>query len=151
MIIAIYRASERRALQTQHSSVELKAGQGIVGDRNFAKNKHPGQNITFIEQEEIDAFNSQFAQNIEQSATRRNVITTGIRLNDLVGKEFMIGNAKFIGIELCEPCKLLGNDLANASIDAKTVLNAFITKGGLRANCLTDGTIATGMTFSVLR
>lgn len=145
MIESIYIAPEHSANQQQVEEINLVAKSGIVGDRNFNKSNWPGQNITFIEQEEIDAYNSACGQNIEQRATRRNIITKGIRLNELVGKEFTIGSVKFLGIELCEPCRTLGEILENDAMPRKDVVKAFLHKSGLRADILTDGTISVGM------
>src|ERR687886_589038 len=37
-------------------------------------------------------------------ATRRQVTVRGVRLNDLVGKRFRIGEVECYGVRLCEPC-----------------------------------------------
>lgn len=148
MIKAIYLTPKRRSAQIQKNEVMLQSGRGIVGDRNFGKDDYPGQNITFIEQEMIDAYNLEHKQSIELSATRRNIITKGVRLNALVGKTFYVGAVMFVGVELCEPCKLLGCDLSNESITSADVVKAFVGKGGLRADVISDGIIAVGMLFN---
>lgn len=147
MIEAIFIAKENRDDQQQVDGIELIKGKGIVGDRNFDKSKWPGQNITFIELEEIEKYNSCFRQNIALSDTRRNVITKNIRLNDLVGKEFRIGEVLFKGVEICEPCAYLGELLENNMMPKKNVIQAFFSKGGLRADVLSDGHIGIGMNF----
>jgi len=118
---------------------------GITGDRHFKKLKYPGQNITFIEIESIEKYNSKFSQNIEIGATRRNIITKGVDLNALVGKEFSIGEARFRGVELCEPCSVLGKLLENKNISSAKVVKAFVGSGGLRADVIGSGIIAIGM------
>ena len=149
MIEAIYIAPTKDAEQENVQSAELLQGKGIIGDRAFGKIKNPGQNVTFVEVEEIDNYNNAFGQAIDQSATRRNFVTKGIRLNDLVGKEFSIGYVKFRGIELCEPCSKLAGLLENNTISKKEVVKALLHKTGLRADVLTDGTISVGMSFVV--
>jgi len=141
----MFMASENLGAQQQITTIELVAGKGIKGDRNFAKAQWPGQNITFIEQEEINAFNHHFAQQISLSDTRRNVITEGIRLNHLVGQVFRIGDVSFKGVELCEPCKTLGALLENDTLSKKAIVKAFTHKAGLRADVLSDGQISVGM------
>ena len=148
MIEAIFIAKEDLAKQEQVDSIQVVRGKGIVGDRNFDKSKWPGQNLTFIEAEEIDRFNSAYNQNIELCATRRNIITRGVRLNDLVGKVFFIGNIKLKGVMLCEPCVVLGDLLKNKTMKSMDVVNAFVHKGGLRVDVLTDGFIEVGMEFN---
>ena len=149
MIEEIYIAAESGGNQEKVEEVELVAGAGIVGDRNFGKDRWLGQNVTFIEQEEIEAFNRDYGQNIASDSTRRNIITKNIRLNDLVGKEFSIGEAKFRGIELCEPCANLGELLQNDMISKKEVMKAFLHKGGLRADILSSGKISVRMKFEI--
>lgn len=150
MIHTIFIAEHSLGKQVQVDKIELITGKGIVGDRNFDRAQWPGQNITFIEIEEIEAFNNNYQQRIQLADTRRNIITQGIRLNDLVGKEFSIGNVRFKGIELCEPCATLGKLLGNDTLAAKDVVKAFVHKSGLRADVLTDGEIHTGMRFNVI-
>jgi MOSC domain-containing protein YiiM len=150
MIHTIFIAEHSLGKQVQVDKIELITGKGIVGDRNFDKAKWPGQNITFIEIEEIEAFNNNYQQRIHLADTRRNVITQGIRLNDLVGKEFLIGDVRFKGVELCEPCATLGKLLSNETLAKKEVVKAFVHKSGLRADVLSDGDIHAGMTFDVI-
>lgn len=145
MIKAIFTASENLGGQRQVPEIDLVAGKGIKGDRNFDRSQWPGQNITFIELEEINTFNQRFSQQISLSDTRRNVITEGVRLNDLVGQIFRIGDVSFKGVELCEPCSTLGALLQNDSLSKKAVVKAFTHKAGLRADVLSDGQISVGM------
>ncbi|SHI15245.1 MOSC domain-containing protein [Ferrimonas marina] len=150
MIKAIFTAPKRRAPQQQHTEVTLHADRGIVGDRNYDRQQYPGQNITFVESEEIAAFNQRFGQSIPWHATRRNVITQGVRLNALEGQRFAIGDVLFEGVELCEPCKLLGDDLAGDGLSSAEVVKAFVSRGGLRARILNDGEIREGMSVARL-
>ena len=36
--------------------------------------------------------------------SRRQVVVRGVRLNDLVGERFRVGEVECLGVELCEPC-----------------------------------------------
>lgn len=147
MIEAIYISPTSKAEQESLDSVNLVAGKGIEGDRYFGRTDAPGQSISFIEQEEIEHYNKTHGQTINLSDTRRNVITRGVRLNELVGKEFRIGNVTFKGVELCEPCETLGSRLENEGIQKKDVVKAFLHRCGLRAEILNDGQISPGMAF----
>ena len=94
-------------------------GKGIIGDRYYLEKGSFSQrlkdkedfHITFIEQEEIDTFNKKTNLNYSNDLFRRNIVTEGIGLNDLVGKRFKINDIEFLGMRLCEPCKLLSLDL----------------------------------------
>src|SRR5213593_2936179 len=99
--------------QVEREQVVVAAGSGIEGDRYFGRHNEPGQNITLIEAEEIEAFSREHRRLLDFSTTHRNLITRGIRLNELVGREFLIGNVKLRGVELCEPCLGMGTALAS--------------------------------------
>ena len=124
--------------------INLVAGAGIEGDRYFNVQKHAGQNITLVEAEEIEAFNAAFGVSYDLSCTRRNIVTRGTRLNELVGREFRIADVRLRGVELCEPCSTLGASLATADLEAKAVIKHFVHRAGLRADILSSGRIAIG-------
>lgn len=135
--------------QTEHMSVRLASGQGLEGDRYFDKYDEPGQNITFVEAEEIESFLSEQGLPIDMSVSGRNVITRGVRLNDLVGQEFTVGGMRFRGVELCEPCMGLGVKLATATLRPAQVVKCLVNKAGLRADALSSGELAVGAAFNI--
>lgn len=97
--------------------------------------------VTFIAAEEVDRFNEVTGESLAYGDLRRNVITQGVRLGELVGKTFSIGPATFQGIELCEPCAHLA-----ATVNAKVLPHLAHT--GLRAAILGSGTIHSGDTIT---
>jgi MOSC domain-containing protein YiiM len=133
--------------QTEHDAVRVVAGAGIEGDRYFARQDEPGQNITFIEAEEIESFFAEQQIPADLSVTGRNVITRGIRLNELVGREFLVGTMRFRGVELCEPCLGFGEALATPSLLPAAVVKRMLHRGGLRADALSSGELAIGAEF----
>lgn len=149
MIEAIFVARQKASAQQAAQEIALVAGKGIVGDRNFGRHRWPGQNITFVEAEEVEAFNLRHARSISADDTRRNIVTRGVRLNDVVGRRFRIGPALFHGVELCEPCKTLGTLLAASGMPPHEVVRAWVHKAGLRADVLSSGVIRAGMPFSL--
>lgn len=150
MILAIFVSKKSKQSQIGIDAVKADAGKGIVGDRYYGKKGLDGPNITFVESEEIAAFNANFGQHISLSSTRRNIVTQGVRLNQLVGQEFSIGDVRFYGVELCEPCSSLGKALANDSLTSSQVVRAWTRRAGLRANVLTTGILRTGMQFNLI-
>jgi MOSC domain-containing protein YiiM len=124
--------------------VDLVAGGGIVGDRNFGLSKWPGQNLTLIEAEEVEAFIDEQNLPYDLSITRRNIITRGVKLNKLVGKEFLISGVRLKGVELCEPCSSLGKALSSSALSPGKVVEKFLHRGGLRVDVLTSGVIEVG-------
>jgi MOSC domain-containing protein YiiM len=143
-IEAIFVAGVRGAPQQQADAVRVVVGKGIQGDRNFGKNKHAGQNITFVEAEEIERFNAASGLAIDMAGTRRNILTRGVRLAQLVGKEFAIGEARFRGVELCEPCSHLASGLRTREVSPTKVVRLFAHRAGLRADVISTGTVRVG-------
>ncbi len=130
--------------QLEHDRVTVVAGAGIEGDRYFDHHDEPGQNLTLIEGEEIEAFLSEHARPYDLSISGRNLVTRGVRLNDLVGREFFIGSVRCRGVELCEPCLGFGTSLQSAEMPAAEVVRVWVHRAGLRADALSSGEIALG-------
>ena len=118
------------------NSVEVIKGKGIVDDRKFSENNKKKRQITFVEIENINYFNNISKTNISPLNFRRNIITENIKLNDLVEKEFFIGNVKLKAHDLCRPCKYLQDKLKQNNF-----VKEFLYKGGLRCEILTSGRI----------
>jgi MOSC domain-containing protein YiiM len=145
----IYLAGKAGEAQVEAQSIHVVVGTGIKGDRYFAAKDEPGQNITLVEAEEIEAFCTESGRMIDFSCTRRNLVTRGVRLNALVGQEFTIGTVRLRGVELCEPCRSLGKRLATADLSSAAVVKRLLNRGGLRADILCSGSIAVGARVSV--
>ena len=128
------------------NSIKVLANQGIVGDRHFNEFNDPYNQITLIESENIDYYNIKYGLNIPYKDFRRNIITKGIKLNDLVGKRFQIGKVELEGIDLCRPCKHLSEIL-----DQDNIIKEFLRRGGLRCQILTSSTIEVGDKINVFR
>ena len=124
------------------SEIEAIAGFGLVGDR-YATFDHDaeydgGQDLTLVEAEALERLAAEEGIHLEPGATRRNVTTRGIALNDLVGKTFSVGGVKAQGVELCEPCNHLQQSIG------KPILRPLAHRAGLRAHLLTSGKIRVG-------
>ena len=128
----------------ERDQVTVVAGAGIEGDRYFGRHEEPGQNITLVEAEEIEAFLSGNGRAVDLSVTRRNLVTRGVRLNALVGREFKVGDVLLRGVELCEPCLGLGAALEAPGLAAAEVVKRFMQRAGLRADVVSGGVIARG-------
>jgi MOSC domain-containing protein YiiM len=133
--------------QTSHERVQIVAGAGIEGDRYFDHHDEPGQNVTFVEAEVIEAFLAESGAPHDLSTTGRNIVTRGVRLNDLVGREFLVGSVRFRGVELCEPCMRLGKALASPALSATAVVKRLVHRAGLRADALSSGELVVGAMF----
>ena len=121
------------------SEVDAFKGKGLLNDRKFKEDNHRESQITLIEIENINHFNKISRTSISPVDFRRNIVTENIRLNELIDKEFFIGNVKLKGHDLCRPCKYLQEKLKQSNF-----IKEFLHKGGLRCEILTDGKINVG-------
>ena len=119
--------------------VEAIKGKGLLNDRKFEENNQKERQITLIEIENINHFNNISNTNIHPVDFRRNIITENVSLNELVGKEFFVGNIKLKGHDLCRPCKYLQDKLKQNNF-----VKEFLHTGGLRCEILTSGKINVG-------
>ena len=126
-------------------SIEVLANKGVIGDRHFDNYNDPYCQLSLIESENIDEYNLKFGLNIPYLDFRRNIITKGIKLNDLVGKKLSIGNVEVEGIDLCRPCRHL-----TEMLDQENILKEFLRKGGLRCQILSSSKIKVGDSIKVL-
>jgi len=127
------------------NSIEVMANKGIVGDRHFHDFNDPYNQISLIESENIDEYNFRFGLAIPYIDFRRNVVTKGIQLNDLIGKKLKVGNVNIEGIELCRPCRHL-----TEMLNQKNILKEFMRKGGLRCQILSSSNINIGDKIEIL-
>ena len=124
---------------TKVNSAEVISGKGIVDDRKFRENNEKQCQITLIEIENINYFNKISKTKIPAINFRRNIITENIRLNELLGKEFFVGQVKLKAHDLCRPCKYLQNKLRQNNF-----VKELLHKGGLRCEILSNGKITVG-------
>ena len=128
---------EEGALPGAVDAVEVAPG-GIVGDRY-----QDAGDITLIEAEALDGLREDTGIELSHEESRRQVLTRGIRLNDLVGKRFRVGEVECVGAELCEPCSHL------QSLTYSGVLRGLVHRAGLRADIVSGGRIAVGDALTV--
>ena len=114
--------------------IECVAGRGIKGDRFFDyKENYKGQ-ATFFSQEVFNALSAELKlSGNSPGASRRNIVTEGVDLNSLIGREFEIQGVKFRGMAECSPCHWMDTAFAPGA------KNFLTNRGGLRAQILTDG------------
>lgn len=144
-VVGIYTAPTAGSTLQPVPKASLEAGKGLVGDRYYAqvgtfskKVMLPDAEITLIESEEIDRFNLNQQVSYQPAAFRRNIVTCGIRLNELVGKRFWVGSALLEGKRLCEPCGHL------AKLVSSTVVEGMVHRSGLRAQIVRGATVSIG-------
>jgi MOSC domain-containing protein YiiM len=151
-LVEILIATSPTSPMVAQQSIRAIPGRGLVGDRYFLgtgtfspQPQKPDFEITLIQQEHIAAFAARSGLPFTAREARRNLVTTGIDLNTLVGHEFMVGSVKLRGIRLCEPCNYL------AKQTSPEVLPGLVHQGGLRAQILTEGEIRVGDALTVAK
>jgi len=141
---AIHIATEAARPLAAVTAVRAVRGQGLEGDRYFYKvgtySDHPGsgREVTLIEAEAIEALARERGIVLEPGASRRNIVTRHVPLNDLVGLRFQVGEVLLEGTRLCEPCLHLER------LTRKGVLAGLLHRGGLRTVIVEGGTVRVG-------
>jgi MOSC domain-containing protein YiiM len=144
-IVEILTAASPVSPAQSQASVRAVPGRGLEGDRYFGGTgtfsphpQRPDFEVTLIQREHVEAFASLCGVSFTSREARRNLVTVGVDLNALVGREFRIGSVLVRGIRLCEPCNYLAKQTSPA------VLRGLLHKGGLRAQILSEGVIRVG-------
>jgi MOSC domain-containing protein YiiM len=146
-VISIAIARQAKGPMENVPSVEVVKNEGLRGDRygagigaaQFQGRRKPENEVTLIASEAIEAANDEFNYTIEHLDTRRNLLTAGVPLNELIGKTFRIGERVVLkGLELCEPCGYLEKRTFTG------IKAALKHRGGLRCCVVEGGAICAG-------
>jgi MOSC domain-containing protein YiiM len=143
-VVAIFVTDKARAPMQPVPRAQAVPGKGLEGDRYFSRQGTffrdkpllPDKEVTLIEQEALDALARDYHVELEPHETRRNILTKGVALNHLVGREFTVGKARLRGLRLCEPCGHLER------LNGRKLIKGLTHRGGLRAQIVTAGAIA---------
>jgi MOSC domain-containing protein YiiM len=146
-VLRIFIAEDKALPMQEVPQARAIPGFGLEGDR-YAVNRGAWSNSKreAVRQVTLFSFEDLFLSNLmfevprfTAQDTRRNIMVTGILLNDLVGREFLVGEVRMRGIELCDPCERPSKLSGKPGFE-----KAFATRGGIRAEVLTDGLIRPG-------
>ena len=141
-LVGIYTAETGGKPMDAHDEVRALAGVGLEGDRyatktgEFSAREGDGREVTLIAREAIAAANTDVT--IGENETRRNLVTEGIDLDALIGRQFSVGEVVMVGVRDCPPCAYL-EKLTRPGVRA-----ALMGGGGLRADIVSDGVIRVG-------
>ena len=119
-------------------------GRGLEGDRYFSKSgtysktEGTGRQVTLIEEESVLALARDYKVEMEPKDVRRNIVTRGVSLNHLVGREFRVGEVVLRGMRLCEPCTHM------EAVSGKLARPGLVHRGGLRCDIVRGGLIRVG-------
>ncbi len=133
---AIFISAEHGVVPQPVSSARAVAGKGLEGNRYFDEGR-PEAALTLIEAEALEALQAEHGIALDGAASRRNVLTRGVRLAELVGREFRVGELECRGVELSEPCTHL------ESMTQPGVIKG-LHRAGLHAEILAGGELRPG-------
>jgi len=133
------------------ASVEAVVGIGLVGDR-YAEGigfysprpTDPGaREVTLFEAEVLEGLLREHGIHLSASEHRRNLTVRGVKLNELLGQRFSVGEVVLEGVKDCPPCEHL------VQLTGKPVLQPLVNLGGLRARIVVGGTLRVGDSVTV--
>lgn len=143
-LIGIYLTPEKATPLRPVPEARAVAGKGLDGDRygtlrgTFSKAGKASQQVTLIECEAVEAVARDYGVALDYSESRRNLVTRGVPLNHLLGREFTVGSVRLRGLKLCEPCAHL-EKLTRPGIE-----KALRHRGGLCAEIVEGGVLKVG-------
>jgi MOSC domain-containing protein YiiM len=132
IVEAIHIGSKPHEVPRPVEAVEVTE-EGVRGDRYFG-----ARDLTLIEVEALEGLREDTGIVLSAAESRRQVLTRGVGLNELVGKRFKVGDVECVGEEWCEPCNHLQR------LTRPGVLRGLVHRGGLRADIIRGGRIAVG-------
>jgi MOSC domain-containing protein YiiM len=135
----IFITPQKHSLPEPVERAKAVAGKGLEGNRYFFDDgAPPGNALTLIAVEALERLEEEAGIALGAAESRRNVLTRGIDVNELVGKRFRVGDVECVGVELCEPCTHL------ESLTQPGVIKGLVHQAGLNADIVTDGEISVG-------
>ena len=146
MILSIYTKSKGGEPMTRHASIKCEAGYGLKGDLYYERGKAQGgtvapkAQVTMTAAEALIACHDESGLHLRPNECRRNLITSGVNLNQLVGKTFRVGESVVLrGLEQCRPCSTL-----EKMTGLPGLVKAMTDRGGLRCEVIESGEIREG-------
>ncbi len=148
----IYLCAQAGGQMNAVHSTQALAGQGLEGDRYAAgvgfysdtPTTEGARQLTLIEHEALEAVRANGGIELSGGDARRNIVTIGVRLPDLLGKRFSIGDAVCEGVRDCPPCNHL------EELTGKSLMRPLVRSGGLRARVVAGGVINAGDPIEII-
>ena len=142
IVVALFTVDRRAAPMKKVEQLYALAGRGIEGDRYFlgtgtySNSPEPGRQVTLIKSEVLESLKNKLEINVKPEESRRNILTQGIEINDLIGTEFYVGTVRLRAHRITQPCLYLENLL-----DQPGLYKELWDNGGISCEILCDGVI----------
>lgn len=137
-VVALLTAPSAGVAMRSHAAVHLVPGVGIPGDRyatglgHWSDPRWPDQELTLVEAELAEELG------LAHDQLRRNIVTRGVDLSTLVGRQFWLGDALVRGVRPCDPCRYI------EGLVRPGLFRDLAGRGGLRAAILSAGQVRLG-------
>ena len=122
---------------------------GLESDRYQRGNGHyqlDGCEVTLVENEALARIQEAYGLDLSAGQHRRNLVTSGIAVEELLGATFRLGGAVLRGTRRRPPCAYL-EDVA----EPPGISNALKERGGICADVVEPGAIATGDDLEIVQ
>ena len=142
IVVALFTVDRRAAPMKKVDQLYALAGRGIEGDRYFlgtgtySKSPEPGRQVTLIKSEVLESLKNKLEINVKPEESRRNILTQGIEINDLIGTEFYVGTVRLRAHRITQPCLYL-----EKLLDQPGLYKELWDNGGISCEILSDGVI----------
>lgn len=142
-VAAIFVAPESAADMVAVPKVRAFADRGLEGDRFLRDSwnaiSRSDKAVSLIEDEVLQLAAKELGVDSLGQITRRNIVTRGVPLIELLHSEFTVGGVRMRGVRLFEPCA----HLVKVS-KLPGIFKALNHRSGLKAEILSDGVISVG-------
>jgi len=144
-VVALFIVDRMSAPMKKVEQLNALAGRGIDGDRYFlgtgtySKKPEAGRQVTLIKSEVLESLKDEFEIIVKPEESRRNILTRGIEINDLIGTEFYVGAVRLRAHRLTRPCLYL-----EKLLDQPGLYKELWDNGGISCEILSDGIISEG-------
>jgi MOSC domain-containing protein YiiM len=142
-VAEIYVAPQSAGEMVSIPEVRAFADRGLEGDRFFRDSwnavSRSDKAVSLIEDEVLQLAAKELGMESIANLTRRNIVTRGVPLIELLGREFTLGGVRMRGIRLFEPC---GHLVKVTKLPG--IFKVLEHRSGLKAAILSDGVIRIG-------
>jgi MOSC domain-containing protein YiiM len=142
-VVGLFIAPESAAEMVSLPEVRAFADRGLEGDR-FLRDSWSAVNrsdkaVSLIEDEVLQLAARELGLETIAQKTRRNIVTRGVPLIELLHREFTVGGVRMRGIRLFEPC---GHLVKVSRLPG--IFKALDHRSGLKAAILSNGLMRVG-------
>jgi MOSC domain-containing protein YiiM len=142
-VVGIFIAPESAAEMVSLPEARAFADRGLEGDR-FLRDSWSAVNrsdkaVSLIEDEVLQLAAQELGLETIAQKTRRNIVTRGVPLIELLHREFTVGGVRMRGIRLFEPC---GHLVKVSRLPG--IFKALDHRSGLKAAILSNGMMRVG-------